>query len=136
MEDGREARPLGRVVGETMRHGSALAQLDLKILQAETKQKALSVLSSGAYGITALIFFLLAGFALVEFLILAIVLSGISAVIASLIVCGVLVVAGSISLLLAKRAVAGFSLVPAKTVEQVKSDLAALMRGIRYGAGQ
>ena len=118
-----------------MRQGSTLARLDMQIFRAEVKHKALDVLSSGAYGVAALVCFLLGAFALVEFLILAIMLSGISAVTASLVVAGVLFLAGAFSLILARRAVKGLSLLPDKTVHQVKSDLAALIEGIRYGAG-
>ena len=100
------------------------------------RKKGSTIVSSGVCGIAAVSLFILASFAMVEFLILALIHAGISAMFACLIVGIVLLVGGLLSLHLAKRALVGWTITPADTVKQVRSDLAALKQGIRYGANQ
>lgn len=134
MQDRREERPFSHVLGEAVRQGSTLARLDIEILRAEVKGKALTLVASGAYGIAALAFFFLGAFALVEFLILAVVHLGVGALWAPLLIGGLLLLAGFGSLVLSQRAIKGMSILPDKTLHQMRSDFAALMKGARYGA--
>jgi hypothetical protein len=61
---------------------------------------------------------------------------GIGPMLACLVVALVLIGAGSMSLYLAKRALTGWTITPVETVNQVRTDLAALKQGIRYGSTQ
>ena len=79
---------------------------------------------------------LLAAVALVQFLILAMVHFGLGAMLACFIVGIVLIGGGLLSLHLARRALVGWTITPVETVNQVRSDLAALKQGVRYGAAQ
>ena len=136
MDDGGDRRPFGSLVNEAMGQFASLMRLDLRLLKAEMRGKTSTVVSSGVCGIAAVIFFLLASFAMVQFLILAMIFFGISALFACLIIGFVLIGAGLLSLHLAKRALVGWTITPVDTVNQVRSDLAALKQGIRYGATQ
>ncbi|UVK46738.1 phage holin family protein [Mesorhizobium sp. AR07] len=136
MDDELDRRPFGSVINEAVSQFASLMRLDVRLLEAEMKKKGSDVLSSGVCGIAAVSFFILGAFALVEFLILAMVLAGVSAIFACLIVGILLFAAGFVSLRLAKRALVGWTLTPEHTVRQVRSDLAALKQGIRHGASQ
>jgi uncharacterized membrane protein len=136
MDEYHDRRPFGSVVNEAISQFASLMRLDFRLLEAEMRKKVSSIVSSGVCGIAAVSFFILASFALVEFLILAMVLAGISAMFACLIVGIVLLVGGLLSLHFAKRALVGWTITPEDTVKQVRSDLAALNQGIRYGANQ
>jgi hypothetical protein len=136
MYDDHDRRPFGSVVNEAISQFASLMRLDFRLLEAEMRKKVSSIVSSGVCGIAAVSFFILASFAMVEFLILAMVLAGISAMFACLIVGIVLLVGGLLSLHFAKRALVGWTITPEDTVKQVRSDLAALNQGIRYGANQ
>ena len=111
-------------------------RLDMRLLEAEMRSKTSTLVSSGVCGIAAVILFILASFAMVQFLILAVILAGISAMAACLIVGIALFGGGLLSLYLAKRALVGWTITPVQTVNQVRSDLAAVKQGIRYGATQ
>ena len=136
MDDDGDRRPFGSLVNEAIGQFASLMRLDLRLLEAEMRSKTATIVSSGVCGIAAVILFILASFALVQFLILAIILAGISAMFACLIVGIVLFGGALLSLYLAKRTLVGWTITPVETVNQVRSDLAALKQGIRYGATQ
>jgi len=136
MDNGPEVRSFGGVVREAGDRAASLARLDLELFHAELKSKASKIMASGIYGIAAAVLFVLGSFALVECLILAIVLAGISAVFACLIVGAVLFVAGLASLHFAKKAIAGWTPIPEQTIAQATADFTALKRGLHHGANQ
>lgn len=136
MDNEIDRRPFTSVVNEAIGQFASLMRLDLRLFQAEMKGKALTIVSSGACGLAAVAFLILASFALAQFLILAMIYAGISAMLACLVVSLVMLGAGVLSLYLAKRALVGWTLTPVETVNQVRSDLAALKQGIRYGTAQ
>lgn len=136
MDDGVDNRPLTSVISDAAGHFASLMRLDLRLLQAEMRIKASTVLTSGACGMIALVLFILAAFALVQFIILALVYFGVGAMLACFVVGVALLVAGLLSLFMAKRALVGLTMTPVQTVNQVRSDLAALKQGIRYGTTQ
>ncbi|ESW95563.1 hypothetical protein X768_32605 [Mesorhizobium sp. LSJC265A00] len=111
-------------------------RLDLRLLQAEMKVKTSTIVSSGACGIAALVLFVLAAFAMVQFLILAMIHFGVGPMVACLIVAALLGVGGVLFLYLAKRALAGWTITPVETVNQVRTDIAALKQGMRFGSTQ
>lgn len=134
--DGDRRRPFGNLVSEAIGQFASLMRLDMRLLEAEMRSKTSTLVSSGVCGIAAVILFILASFAMVQFLILAVILAGISAMAACLIVGIALFGGGLLSLYLAKRALVGWTITPVQTVNQVRSDLAAVKQGIRYGATQ
>ncbi|WP_136620837.1 MULTISPECIES: phage holin family protein [Mesorhizobium] len=136
MDDGVDRRPFGTVVNEVLGQFASLMRLELRLLEAEMRGKTSTIVSSGACGIAAAIFFLLAAFAMVQFLILTMIHFGVGAMVACLIVGIILVGGGLLSLHLAKRALVGWTITPVETVNQVRSDLAALKQGVRYGSTQ
>ncbi|QKC98294.1 phage holin family protein [Mesorhizobium sp. NZP2298] len=136
MDDGAHHRPFGSVLNDAIGQFASLMRLDLRLLEAEMRAKATPIVSSGACGVAAALFFVLAAFALVEFLILAMIHFGVDAMFACLTAGAVLVGAGMLSLYLAKRALIGWTIAPVETVNQVRADLAALKQGIRYGSTQ
>jgi len=136
MDHGADRRPFGSVANEAIDRFASLISLDLRLLEAEMRGKTSTIVSSGACGVAAVIFFLLAAFALVQFLILAMIYFAIGAMFACLIVGVVLLGAGLLCVHLAKRALVGWTITPVETVNQVRSDLAALKQGIRHGATQ
>lgn len=136
MDDGIDRRPFSSIVNEALEKFASLMRLDVRLLKAEMKSKTSTIVSSGACGIAAVALFILASFAMVQFLILVIIHLGISAILACLIVGVVLFAGGLLSLYLAKRALIGWTITPIETVNQVRSDLAALKQGIRYGTTQ
>lgn len=136
MDDDVDRRPLGSIIHEAMEKFSSLMRLDLRLLEVEMRSKFSSIVSSGACGMAAVALFTLASFALVQFLILGMIYVGISAMYACLIVGIALFVGGLASLHLAKRALVGWTITPVETVNQVRSDLATLKQGIRYGNTQ
>ncbi|PWJ86939.1 putative superfamily III holin-X [Mesorhizobium loti] len=136
MEDGADRRPFSSVVNEAIGHVASLMRLDLRLLEAEMRGKTATILSSGACGMAAAILFMLAAFALVEFLILAMIHLGVGSMVACLLVGIVLIGGGFFSLHLAKQALVGWTITPVETVNQVRSDVAALKQGIRYGSTQ
>ncbi|MER9188318.1 phage holin family protein [Mesorhizobium australicum] len=136
MDDGFDRRPLSTLVSEGLSHFASLMRLDLRLLQAEMKVKMSPIVSSGACGIAAFALLVLAAFAMVQFLILALIHFGVGPMVACLIV-GVLLGAGGVVLLyLAKRALVGWTITPVETVNQVRTDIAALKQGIRFGSTQ
>ncbi|PBB24023.1 MULTISPECIES: phage holin family protein [unclassified Mesorhizobium] len=136
MDDGTDHRPFGSVFGQAVSQFGSLMRLDLRLLEAEMRAKSTTLVSSGACGMAAAVFFALAAFALVQCLILAMISFGVGPMLACLIVGLVLTVGGLISLYLAKRALTGWTITPVETVNQVRTDLAALKQGIRYGSTQ
>ena len=136
MDDDGDRRPFGNLVSEAIGQFASLMRLDMRLLEAEMRSKTSTLISSGVCGIAAVILFILASFAMVQFLILAVILAGISAMAACLIVGIALFGGGLLSLYLAKRALVGWTITPVQTVNQVRSDLAAVKQGIRYGATQ
>ncbi|BAV50967.1 hypothetical protein MesoLj113a_65150 [Mesorhizobium sp. 113-1-2] len=136
MDDEMDHRPFGSVLGDAASQFASLMRLDLRLLKAEMRVKSTSLVSSGACGMAAAMFFVLAAFALVQFLILAMIHFGVGPLFACLIVGLVLIGAGLVSLYLAKRALIGWTITPVETVNQVRTDLAALKQGIRYGSTQ
>ena len=136
MDDGMDHRPFGSVLGQAISQVGSLMRLDLRLLEAEMRAKSTALASSGACGMAAAMFFALAGFALVQCLILAMIFLGIGPMLACLVVALLLIGAGSMSLYLAKRALTGWTITPVETVNQVRTDLAALKQGIRYGSTQ
>ena len=136
MDDGMDHRPFGSVLSEAASQFASLLRLDLRLLKAEMRVKSITLVSSGACGMAAAMFFMLAAFALVQFLILAMMHFGIGPLLACLIVGLVLIGGGLVSLYLAKRALIGWTITPVETVKQVRTDLAALKQGIRYGSTQ
>ncbi|MGO4637102.1 phage holin family protein [Mesorhizobium sp. 2RAF45] len=136
MDDGVDRRPFGTVVNEAFGQFASLMRLDLRLLEAEMRGKASTIASSGACGVVAVLFFVLAAFALVQFLILAMIHFGVGAMFACLIVGIALVGGGLLSLHLARRALIGWTITPVETVNQVRSDLAALKQGVRFGSTQ
>ncbi|RNJ41322.1 hypothetical protein B5V01_26995 [Mesorhizobium erdmanii] len=136
MDDGMDRRPFGSLLGDAASHFSSLMRLDLRLLEAEMRAKSTTLVSSGACGMAAAVFFVLAAFALVQFLILAMIFFGVGPMLACLIVGLVLIGGGLISLYLAKRALIGWTITPVETVKQVRTDIAALKQGIRYGSTQ
>ncbi|WP_027062743.1 phage holin family protein [Mesorhizobium loti] len=134
MDDGADHRPFGSVFSDAAGHFASLIRLDLRLFEAEMKAKASKIVSSGACGVAAAMFFGLAAFALVQFLILAMIHFGVGAMSACLTIGLALVAVGTLSLYLAKRALTGLTITPVETVNQVRTDLAALKQGIRYGA--
>ena len=136
MDDGVDRRPFGTLINEAFGQFASLVRLDLRLLEAELRGKASTIVSSGACGIAAAMFFMLAAFALVQFLILAMIHFGVGAMFACLIAGIVLVGGGLLSLHLAKQALVGWTITPIETVNQVRSDLAVLKQGVRYGSTQ
>jgi len=136
MEDGVDRRPLSTVVSEAIGQFASLMRLDLRLLEAEMRRKTSTIVSSGACGLAAAMFFTLAAFALVQFLVLAMIYLGFGAMFACLAVGICLVGGGLLCLHLAKRALVGWTFTPVETVNQVRSDLAALKQGVRYGSTQ
>jgi len=136
MDEGVDRRPFGTVVTEAIGQVASVMRLDLRLLEAEMRGKTSTIVSSGACGIAAVIFFMLAAVVLVQFLILAMVHFGVGAMLACFIVGIVLSGGGLLSLHLAKRALVGWTITPVETVNQVRSDLAALKQGVRYGSAQ
>lgn len=134
MDDDQVRRPFGRVFGEATSHFASLVRLDMRLLQAEMKQKGQDVIASGVFGAVALTCFLLGAFALVECLILALIWFGVAALWATLVIGVCFFLAGFVSLNLARRTMAGWSLAPEQTLIQVRSDLAALKEGMRHVA--
>lgn len=129
MDNGIERRPFTSVVNEAIGQFASLMRLDLRLLQAEMKGKASTIVSSGACGLAAVAFLILASFALVQFLILAMIYAGISAMLACLVVSLVMLGAGVLSLYLAKRALVGWTLTPVETVNQVAQRSGRLEAG-------
>ena len=136
MDDGMDHRPFGSVLSEAASQFASLLRLDLRLLKAEMRVKSITLVSSGACGMAAAMFFMLAAFALVQFLILAMMQFGVGPLFACLIVGLVLIGGGLVSLYLAKRALIGWTITPVETVKQVRTDLAALKQGARYGSTQ
>jgi len=136
MDNGSDRGSLGSVLSEVFSHFASLMRLDLRLLQAEMKVKASTIVSSGACGIAALVLFVLAAFALVQFLILAMINFGVGPMVACLVVGVLLAVGGVVLLYLAKRALVGWTITPVETVSQVRTDIAALKQGIRFGSTQ
>ncbi|MBB6410669.1 phage holin family protein [Mesorhizobium sangaii] len=136
MNDGIDRRAFGSLVNEALEKFASLIRLDLRLLEAEMKSKSSIIVSSSACGIAAVALFVLASFAMVQFLILVMIHLGISAIVACLAVGIVLFGGGLLSLHLAKRALVGLTITPIETVNQVRSDIAALKQGIRYGTTQ
>jgi hypothetical protein len=136
MDDGLDRRPFGSIVNEAIEKFASLMRLDLRLLEAEMRSKTSTIISSGACGVAAAILFVLGAFALVQFLILAMIFFGIGAMFSCLIVGVILIGGGLLSLYLARRALVGWTIAPVETVNQVRSDLAALKQGIRYGTTQ
>jgi hypothetical protein len=136
MDDGIDRRPFGSIISEALEKFASLMRLDLRLLEAEMRSKTSTIISSGACGAVAAILFVLGAFALVQFLILAMIFFGIGAMFSCLIVAVILIGGGFLSLYLAKRALVGWTITPIETVNQVRSDLAALKQGIRYGTRQ
>ena len=136
MDDGSDRRSLGSVFSEGLSQFASLMRLDLRLLQAEMKVKTLTIVSSGACGIAALALFVLAAFAMVQFLILAMIQFGVNPMVACLVVGAFLGVGGVLLLYLAKRALAGWTITPVETVNQVRTDIAALKQGMRFGSTQ
>jgi hypothetical protein len=136
MDDGFDRRPLGSVFSEGLSHFAALMRLDLRLLQAEMKVKTSRIVSSGTCGIAALALFVLAAFAMVQFLILAMIHVGVNPMVACLAVGVLLGVGGVLLLYLARRALVGWTITPVETVDQVRTDIAALKQGMRFGSTQ
>lgn len=136
MDDGSDRRSLGSVFSEGLSQFASLMWLDLRLLQAEMKVKTSTIVSSGACGIAALALFVLAAFAMVQFLILAMIQFGVNPMVACLVVGSLLGVGGVLLLYLAKRALAGWTITPVETVNQVRTDIAALKQGMRFGSTQ
>ena len=136
MDDGSDRRSLGSVFSEGLSQFASLMRLDLRLLQAEMKVKTSTIVSSGACGIAALALFVLAAFAMVQFLILAMIQFGVNPMVACLVVGALLGVGGVLLLYLAKRALAGWTITPVETVNQVRTDIAALKQGMRFGSTQ
>ncbi|MER9592266.1 phage holin family protein [Mesorhizobium australicum] len=136
MDEGVDRRPFRTVVNEAVGQFASLMRLDLRLLKAEMRGKTSTLVSSGACGIAAVILFMLAAFALVQCLILAMIHFGFGAMLACFIIGIVLIGGGLLSLHLAKRALVGWTITPVETVNQVRSDLAALKQGVRYGSTQ
>lgn len=134
MDDDQARRPFGRVFGEATSHFASLIRLDIRLLQAEMKQKGQDVIASGVFGAIALTCFLLGSFALVESMIFALIWLGVEALWAALIIGICLCMLGLVSLHLARRTLAGWKLAPEQTLGQVRSDLAVLKEGIRHVA--
>lgn len=136
MDDGMDRRPFRSVLSEAVGQFASLMRLDLRLLEAEMRAKITTIVSSGACGMAAAVFFLLAALALVQFVILAMIHFGIGPMFACLIAGLVLIGGGMMALYLAKRALIGWTLTPVETVDQLRTDLAALKQGIRYGSTQ
>ena len=136
MDEGTDRRSLGSVFSEVLSQFASLMRLDLRLLRAEMKVKTSTILSSGACGIAALALFVLAAFAMVQFLILAMIHFEVSPMVACLIVAILLGVGGVLLLYLAKRALAGWTITPVETVNQVRTDIATLKQGMRFGSTQ
>ena len=136
MDDGSDRRSLGSVLSEGLSQFASLMRLDLRLLQAEMKVKTSTIVSSGACGIAALALFVLAAFTMVQFLILAMIQFGVNPMVACLVVGSLLGVGGVLLLYLAKRALAGWTITPVETVNQVRTDIAALKQGMRFGSTQ
>jgi len=136
MDDGSDRRPLGTILSEGFTQFASLMRLDLRLLQAEMKVKTSTIISSGACGIAAIALFVLAAFALVQFLILAMIHFGAGAMVACLVVGVLLGVGGVVLLYFAKRALVGWTITPVETVSQVRTDIATLKQGIRFGSTQ
>lgn len=136
MDDGIDRRPFGSIVDEAVAKIASLMRLDLRLLEAEMRSKMSTIVSSGGCMVAAAILFVLGAFALVQFLILAMISFGIGAMFSCLTVGVILIGGGVISLYLAKRALVGWTITPIETVNQVRGDLAALKQGIRYGTTQ
>ena len=136
MDDGSDRRSLGSVFSEGLSQFASLMRLDLRLLQAEMKVKTSTIVSSGACGIAALALFVLAAFAMVQFLILAMIQFGVNPMVACLVVGALLGLGGVLLLYLAKRALAGWTITPVETVNQVRTDIAALKQGMRFGSTQ
>jgi len=136
MDDGIDRRPFGRIFEEAIAKIASLVRLDLRLLEAEMRSKMSTIMSSGGCVVAATILFVLGAFALVQCLILAMISLGIGAMSSCLIVGVILIGGGLLSLYLAKRALVGWTITPIETANQVRSDLAALKQGIRYGTTQ
>ncbi|UVK57380.1 phage holin family protein (plasmid) [Mesorhizobium sp. AR02] len=136
MDDGVDHRPFASVISDAAGQFAALMRLDVRLFQTEMRIKASTVLTSGVCGMAAVVLFLLAAFALVQFVILAMIYFGVGAMLACFVVGAVLLMAGLSSLFMAKRALVGLTITPVETVNQVRSNLAALKQGIRYGTTQ
>jgi hypothetical protein len=136
MDEGIDRRPFGSIVDEAIAKFASLMRLDLRLLEAEMRSKMSTIVSSGGCMVASAILFVLGAFALIQFLILAMISLGIGAMFSCLTVGVILIGAGVLSLYLAKRALVGWTITPIETVNQVRSDLAALKQGIRYGTTQ
>jgi hypothetical protein len=136
MHDDGDQLPFGSVLSDAISKFASLMRLDLRLLEAEIRAKTTTIVSSGACGLAAAMFFVLAAFALVQCLIVAMIYYGVGPMFACLIVGIVLIGAGLLSLYQAKRALVGWTITPVETVNQVRADLAALKQGIRHGSTQ
>jgi hypothetical protein len=132
MTDDQAPRPFGRIVSDGLQHLSSLVSLDLRLFQAEMKQKLNHIIASGVLGFAALGCFLLGGFALAECLIFFLIWLGLQALWAAMIIGVGLCLLGFISLHLARRTLAGWTLVPEQTLVQMQGDLIAVKEGFRH----
>jgi hypothetical protein len=113
---------LFHALSDTISRATDLVQLEVRVFKAELDEKlsqvkaGVSLIASGAIFIAAALFLLL------QAVVLALVESGLSPALATLLVAGVCIVIGIAFMLLGRRQVDGDALAPERTIQDLRRD--------------
>ena len=113
---------LFHALSDTISRATHLVQLEVRVFKAELDEKlsqvkaGVSLIASGAIFIAAALFLLL------QAVVLALVESGLSPALATLLVAGVCIVIGIAFMLLGRRQVDGDALAPERTIQDLRRD--------------
>jgi len=133
MADDRAQPSLLTVAGLAGEQAATLLHLDARLLELEMKEKAGALARSGAWGLAAIALAGMGTFVVVLGLVGVLVALGMALFAAAFVVGAVLFAVGALSALRARSALVGWSVVPRRTVEQVRQDAAAIREGFRNG---
>jgi hypothetical protein len=112
---------------------ATLLHLDARLLELEMKEKAGALARSGAWGLAAIALAGMGTFVVVLGLVGVLVALGMALFVAAFVVGAVLFAVGALFALRARSVLVGWSVVPRRTVEQVRQDAAAIREGFRNG---
>jgi len=133
MPDDQAQRSFLTVAGLAGEQAAALLRLDAQLLELEMKDKASAVARSVAWGLAAIALLGIGTFVVVLGLVGVLVALGIAPFIAAFAVGAVLCAVGALSALRARSVLNGWSIVPRRTLGQIRQDAEAVKEGLRNG---
>jgi len=133
MADDQAQRSLLSLAGLAGEQAATLLRLDAQLLELEMKEKVSAVARCGAWGLAAVVLLAIGAVVVVLGFVYLLIALGMAPFAAAFVVGALLCAGGVLSALRARAVMNGWSIVPRRTLAQVRQDAEAVKEGLRNG---